>query len=197
MLHRRVGGLSAVLWLAALGACGRDQAGPTPGPGAATSPEQTVVARIDGQDITLADFQRRLAEQPAFVQARYSSPERRKALLENLVRFEVLAREAKKRGYDRDPDVVRQDKQRLIDRMIAEEIDGKATVEPTDEELRSFHQQHPDRFTQPEAVRVSQILVSDAESGSPPRHLGGWAGAPGRAGFSQAGGRPFPGRRLA
>ena len=54
------------------------------------------------------------------MRARYTSPEKRKELLDSVVRFEVLAREAESRGYARDPDVVRLHKQRAIDRMIAE-----------------------------------------------------------------------------
>ena len=72
-------------------ACDRSQA-ETVKPG---SPEE-VVARIDGQPITRAEFERHLARQSPFVQARYASPERRKELLANLVRFEVMAREAAK-----------------------------------------------------------------------------------------------------
>ena len=138
--------------------------------GAATGGEpgvadKNVVARIDGQPITLADLQRRMSQQPAFVQARYASPERRKELLDNLIRFEILAREAKKRGYERDPQVVRHQQQRLVDRMVAEELDAKLKPEDIPEaDLRRFYQEHPERFTRPEAVRVSQILVTDAEA---------------------------------
>ena len=64
------------------------------GGGRGSAEDKQVVARIDGQPITLADLQRRMAQQAPFVQARYSSPERRKELLDNLVRFEILAREA-------------------------------------------------------------------------------------------------------
>jgi peptidyl-prolyl cis-trans isomerase C len=59
--------------------------------------------------------------------------------------------------------VLRHDRQRLIDRMIADEIDGKAGLpELGDEELRRYYDQHPELFTAAEAVRVSQILVNDA-----------------------------------
>jgi peptidyl-prolyl cis-trans isomerase C len=134
--------------------------------GGADSPEdKQVVARIDGQPITLDDLQRRMAQQAPFVQARYSSPERRKQLLDNLIRFEILAREARRRGYERDPQVMRHQQQRLVDRMVAEELDRTLKAEDIPEaELRRFHGEHPQQFTQPEAVRVSQILLADAET---------------------------------
>jgi peptidyl-prolyl cis-trans isomerase C len=135
------------------------------GGGEASAGDKQVVARIDGQPITLIDLQQRLAQQQPFVQARYASPERRKELLENLIRFEILAREAKRRGYDRDPEVVRHQQQRLVDKMVADELDRALKPEDIPEaELRRFYQDNQDRFTRPEAVRVSQILLPDAET---------------------------------
>jgi peptidyl-prolyl cis-trans isomerase C len=148
-------GVGALLWLCGAG-CDRR---PAAGPGS-----QTVVARIDGEAITLQEFERRLHEQSAFTRARYASPDRRKALLEQLVRFELLAREAKKRGYDRDPAVVLAAKQRVVERMIAEELDGKLRPQDLPEaEVARYYREHMDHppFTQAEAVRVSQVLVKD------------------------------------
>jgi peptidyl-prolyl cis-trans isomerase C len=149
-------GLAVALPLLAL-ACDRSQAeAAKPG-----SPEE-VVARIDGRAITRSDFERHLSKQAPFVQARYGSPERRKELLSNLIRFEVLALEAEKRGYRRDPDVVRLVKQRSIEEMIAKELDGVYEPEDVPEaELEPYYRAHPELFTQKEAVRVSQILVRD------------------------------------
>jgi len=141
-----------------LAACDRSQA-ETVKPG---SPQE-VVARVDGQPITRAEFDRQLARQTPFVQNRYASPERRKELLSNLVRFEVMAREAQKRGYGRDPDVVRFVKQRAIEEMIAKELDASFKPEDIPEgDLAPYYQAHPDLFTQKEAVRVSQLVVKDA-----------------------------------
>jgi peptidyl-prolyl cis-trans isomerase C len=124
--------------------------------------EATVVARIDGENITLADFEMRMKELPTYVRSRYASPERRKELLDNLVRFELLAREAKKRGYERDPDVVRYAKQRLIEKMMAAEVDAKLHPQDLPEaDLRRFYNDNAKLFTQVEAVRVSQIVVAD------------------------------------
>ncbi|HEY0711722.1 MAG TPA: peptidyl-prolyl cis-trans isomerase, partial [Polyangia bacterium] len=125
--------------------------------------ESEVVARIDGQPITRADLDKRLADRSAFVRARYTAPEKRRELLDSVVRFEVLAREAEKRGYDRDPEVLRYRKQRAIERMLANDVDAKLAAAPvTREELEAFYSRHTDDFRQPEAVRVDQIFVVDA-----------------------------------
>ena len=159
--HSGLRGAAALLCVTLM-ACSSSERAPAAGGPPAEQRGQTVVARIDGQEITMADFERRLREQPPYVRARYASPERRKELLENLVRFEILAREARKRGYERDPDVVRTAKQRVVQTMIAEEIDprlDRASV--TDEELDRHYRQHPEAFSQGEAVRVSQIVVEE------------------------------------
>jgi peptidyl-prolyl cis-trans isomerase C len=148
-----------LLWLGLWGACG-------PGPSTAGDEgDRQTVARIDGQPITLAQLQRRMAEKPPFVQGRYASPERRKELLENLIRIELLAREARKRGYDRDPQVLRHQQQAAVDRMISEELDRSlAPGRIPEAELRAYYDAHPERFTRPEAVRVSQVLLADADA---------------------------------
>ncbi len=129
---------------------------------AATVPEEEVLARIDGQPITKADLEKQLADRSAFVRQRFASPEKRKELLDSLVRFEVLAREAQARGYDRDPEVIRQQKQRAIDRMMAEELANQRPEAIPEGDVRAFYQAHQADFSQPEAIRLEQIVVKDA-----------------------------------
>jgi peptidyl-prolyl cis-trans isomerase C len=152
----------AFLLAAGCGRSGREAAARPAKAGAPAVPESEIVARIDGQPITRAEFEQALAKRAPFIKQRYSTPEKRKELLDSLVRFEVLAREAQNRGYDRDPDVVRYQKQKAIDRMIAEELDAKAKPEDIPRaELEAHYRAHLEDFTQKEAVRLEQILVRD------------------------------------
>ena len=64
-----------------------------------------VVAQGNGVTITADEFKARLDEQSPFIRARYATLERKKEFLDNLIRFEVLAREAEKQGIASDPDV--------------------------------------------------------------------------------------------
>ena len=144
--------------LLAAASCGRS--GPD-GAGGTAVAENDVVARVDGKPITRADLEQHLAARAPFIRARYSSPEKRKELLDSLVRFEVLAKEAQSRGYDRDPDVLRYQKQRAIDRMISEET---AKLRPEDiplADVEKFYREHPEQFSQQEAIRLEQIVVRD------------------------------------
>jgi parvulin-like peptidyl-prolyl isomerase len=131
-------------------------------PAAAPAKSGSVVARVDGKEITVTDVQQRINALDPYSKARFSSPEQRKKFLENLVRFEVLASEAQKRGYDRDPDVQRVLKNQMIEVFLRKELDDKLKAEEiSDAEVAQYYRDHESQFRQAEQVRVSQILVKD------------------------------------
>jgi peptidyl-prolyl cis-trans isomerase C len=122
----------------------------------------TAIAEIDGFVITLADFQDRINKQSPYIRARYTSLERKKEFLDNLVRFEVLAAEAKKRGMDQDPEVVRTMKQVMIQKLMKVEFDTRVKPEDvTEAEMKKFYDEHSAEYNKPEEVRVSAIIVKD------------------------------------
>jgi peptidyl-prolyl cis-trans isomerase C len=120
------------------------------------------IAEIDGVVITLADFQDRINKQSPYIRARYTSMERKKEFLDNLVRFEVLAAEAKRRGLDQDAEVVRTMKQVMIQKLMKVEFDTRVKPEDvTEEEMKKFYDEHTTEYNKPEEVRVSAIIVKD------------------------------------
>jgi peptidyl-prolyl cis-trans isomerase C len=125
---------------------------------------QTVLAQVDDITITTADLKdllARYANQP-FVLARYSSIEKKKELLDSLIRYDVLAIEARKRGYERDPEVQRVAKDRMVKLFTQQEINDK--VKPSDvpeADVEKFYREHAAEYVRPETVRASQILVKD------------------------------------
>jgi len=132
--------------------------------GPAAAPAGNVVAVVDGKEITVTDLQQRINALDPYSKARYSAPEQRKKFLENLVRFEVLAREAEKRGYERDPDVQRALKNQMIQVFLRKELDEKVKAQPiTEADVATYYKEHEAQFRQPEQVRVSQILVKDRD----------------------------------
>lgn len=120
-----------------------------------------VLARIGDRAITLVDFERHLSTQPPYARARYaSSPERQKEFLDNLVRFEVLAAEAQRRGYDRHPEVIQATKQTMVRKMMAGDVDDTVKLASiTDEEAKAYYDEHKSEYHKPEEARVSHILV--------------------------------------
>jgi peptidyl-prolyl cis-trans isomerase C len=143
------------LALGVLTACGPK--GPDRKP---TASESEILARIDDQVITIHDLQARIEELDPFSRSRYSSAEQKKRLLENVVRLEVLAKEARARGYDQDPDVHRVLKKELVDRLIKRDIDDGLSHQPVaDAEIEGYYRTHLEQFQRPEQVRVSQIFT--------------------------------------
>jgi peptidyl-prolyl cis-trans isomerase C len=125
---------------------------------------QTVLAQVDGTPITSADLKdllARYANQP-FVLARYSSLEKKKELLDSLIRYEVLAIEARKKGYERDPEVQRVAKDKMIKLYTQQEINDKLKPgDVPDADVEKYYQDHAADYVRPETVRASQILVKD------------------------------------
>jgi len=125
---------------------------------------ETVLAQVDDITITTADLKEllaRYANQP-FVLARYSSIEKKKELLDSLIRYDVLAIEARKRGYERDPEVQRVAKEKMVKLFTQQEIVDKVKLsDVADAEVEKFYQEHAADYVRPETVRVSQILVKD------------------------------------
>lgn len=151
-----------VLLPALLLGCGAKRQEETATPAGKATGEGTVVARIDDQVITAAQLQEQINKLPPFTRRRYEAAEQKKRFLENLVRFEVMAQEAKSRGYDRDPDVQRVLKQQMITEFLGKEVDAKLKAEDlSDVDVAAYYAAHKDEFVRPEAVRVSQILIKD------------------------------------
>jgi len=78
------------------------------------------------------------------------APGSAKQALDDAIAFEILAGEAKRVGVDRDPQLARQIKELLVERLLAEKVDaGLRTNAPTEEELEKFFAAHPDDYARP------------------------------------------------
>lgn len=169
-----------VTWLAvnlagglAVAACGSKDDAPAPsgaqpkGPalknGLTEEQGRQVLAKIGDTEITVAQFADRLSAQSPYLRSRYSTPERRREFLDSMVRFELLALEARKRGLDKDPDVLRVKRQTMVQQMMKETFDDKGVKlsDITDAEIQAYFDAHPDEFHKPEQRRASQIVFKD------------------------------------
>src|SRR5262249_42768613 len=71
------------------------------------------------------------------------------------------AKEAERRGLNKDQEVVRTMKQVMIQKLLKDEFDKLKVEDITDEECKKYFDAHPEEFNQPEEARVSLILVKD------------------------------------
>jgi peptidyl-prolyl cis-trans isomerase C len=121
-----------------------------------------VVAKVDDTVITVGDVQERINKQSPFIRSRYTTLEKKKEFLDNLIRFEVMAAEAQRRGYDKDPEVIRVMKQQMISKFLQKDFESKLKVEDVpDADVEKYYKTHPEEFNRKDEVRVSQILVKD------------------------------------
>ncbi len=139
------------------------------------------VVEVGDNVITVGDVQERINKQSPFVRARYTTVEKKKEFIDNLIRFEVMASEAQKRGYDKDPEVMRVMKQQMISKFLQKDFEPKVKVEDVpDADVEKYYKDHPEEFNKKDEVRVSEILVKDkakavkavAEAKAQPKTLG-------------------------
>ena len=90
------------------------------------------------------------------------SPEERTRLIDDLVREEVLYREAKRRGLDRDDLIIRR---RLIQKMEFLALDLAEVETPTEAELEQWLAAHSDAYRRPARWTLTQVLFSRDERG--------------------------------
>jgi len=135
------------------------------GPAAPTQSAEELkapLAKIDDLTITLGELQERINRQSPYIRARYTSLEQKKEFLDSLIRFEVLAKEAYKRGLDKDPEVVRTMKQVMIQKLMRDEFDAKITAETVaDADMKTYYDANVAEYVKPEEVRVSAIIIKN------------------------------------
>jgi len=140
----------------ALAACGNKSSGP-------------VVAKGDGFTITADDFKARLDEQSPFLRARFSTIEKKKEFLDNLVRMEVLAREAEKQGFRNDPEVQRTLRTIMVQKMIQKSFSSDpGSADVPDADVQKFYDEHPADYHRPKRLRAA-LVAFNAAAGAPDR----------------------------
>ncbi len=121
-----------------------------------------VLAKVGDRTITVGELADRLASQSPYLRARFESPERRKEFLDNLVRFELLVYEAKRRGYADKPEITRARRSAMIQQLVKKEVDEPLEgLEITDEEVQGVYDANPNEFDRPAEVRASHIFIKD------------------------------------
>ena len=136
--------------------------------GAPSAPPQSAeelkapLAKIDNVTITIGEFEERINRQSPYIRARYTSLEQKKEFLDSLVRFEILAKEAYKRGLDKDPEVVRTMKQVMIQKLMRDEFDSKVTADTVkDADMQAYYNANLTDYDKPEEVRASGIILKN------------------------------------
>jgi peptidyl-prolyl cis-trans isomerase C len=90
------------------------------------------------------------------------APDQLEHLIDSYIREEVLYREARKLGLDRDDEIVRR---RLVQKIEFLSSDLAVIDEPDDAALHRYHEEHPEQFVVPGTVSLSHVFFSADDRG--------------------------------
>jgi peptidyl-prolyl cis-trans isomerase C len=151
---------SIVLAVATAFACGK---------GAGPSKKGPVVAQGGGVVITAEELKARLDEQSPMIRARFTTVERKKEFLDNMIRFELLASAAEKNGLANDPDVQLTLKKVMVSKYYQKFFqEGDAAKSVPEADQKKYYDEHPDEFHRPLRVHSAHVFLK-ADAGSPER----------------------------
>lgn len=131
-----------------------------------TEADEEAVAIVNGEVITAGELERRLEGLAPYARARYTTTDRKKEYLRNVVAFEILADEAERREFGDDPEVVQAMKEVMVRRMLRQIVRERVKLRDiSDAEIEAYYQEHIDRYRKPLARRAALIEVdTEAEA---------------------------------
>ena len=112
------------------------------------------LAQINGKPITIYYFEAAAARLERPERHALASPSGKEAFLNELITTRLQAEEAIRRGYDRHETVqalLRKKLASMMEIVIRSPVDG---LEPSEDELRLYYEQHLDEFQRPEMMRA-------------------------------------------
>jgi peptidyl-prolyl cis-trans isomerase C len=149
------------MWLTSLcfaAACASGNA-PT-GTGGKTSGGE-IIATYGGKQFTTDDFKREAEKLPPRSRVQLATPERRRQFVDNYILNDLLAEQGHSKGYDRDPEIVRQVDD-LRNRLVVQRVmrDYQESPALTDDEVKAYYDQNQRLFSGAQ-VHAAHILVKD------------------------------------
>ncbi len=149
------------------------------------------LALVDDQPVTVLDVAREFAEGGPTVGTRSQDADGRRGTLEMLVTERALAAEARRRGLDEDPAVLRAREEVLVRALVAQ-VAADVPL-PTDEQVRATFEGRRSTYRTPERRTAGVIFTRDRagaeaalrEMAADPRHQAEiWARTADRIGFA-------------
>lgn len=121
----------------------------------------TVVAKIGDRNITLEELENKIEALPPYVREQFQDPQQKIQFLKQFMATELFYDTAKRRGYDRDKEIIRQTfeakKGLMVEKLITEEIRGTVQIDTAD--IRLYYKAHKEEYKAPERVLVRHIQV--------------------------------------
>ncbi len=125
--------------------------------------EDRILATVAGDAITESDIEEMLFSMGQSAEA-YNNPKGRGAILEQLINRKLLLLDAKRNLFERDAEF-KEELARVKDELLYNYAVKKAvaSVRVTDDEVKSFYEEHKSDLMTREKINVSHILVDDKD----------------------------------
>ncbi len=124
-----------------------------------------VLAKVDGTVITKEDFLNKINRVPEWARDRFQSEQGKKEFLDELVKEQLIYKDAVKNGLDRDEEFKRDleefKKMTLIKIVLEKEVEKKAKLDP--KEVKDFYDKNTDKFTIGTEIKAKHILVDSED----------------------------------
>jgi peptidyl-prolyl cis-trans isomerase C len=120
-----------------------------------------VIATYANKKFTIEDFKREVERLPPRSRAQLTTPERRRQFVDNYVLNDLLADQGHAKGYDRDPEIVRQIddlRQRLVVQRVMRDYQEAPVL--SDDEIKAYYEQNQRLFSGAQ-IHAAHILVKD------------------------------------
>ncbi len=123
----------------------------TPGKKKGKAPRGAViVAKIGEREITMDELQRKIGELPVYYQEMFEDEEKQLEFLQQYIAGELFYEKAKRKGYDRDKDIISQafeaKKAAMMQKLIKEEVQDKISI--TNKEIELYYESHRDDYVE-------------------------------------------------
>lgn len=131
--------------------------------GPADKRQDAVLAEVNGETITLAEFEQEAKALPPYMRPILETPNGRRQFLESLITRDLLLQEALRRGIDRKPEVHRrvgQARRSIVLEAFLREV-GENAPGISDEALRKHYEENPESYEVGEQARIRQIQYKD------------------------------------
>jgi len=129
--------------------------------------EEAELARFKDYTLSQKDLLAIIESRGGFYGSRYRDPSEAKRLVDEVVANELLARAARDRALDQQPDVRSAINSLLVQKLLSSAIDSEIEKNPpTEKEMREYYEGHRSDFGTPETRRTMLIQLNwtDEES---------------------------------
>lgn len=126
--------------------------------------ENKIVAKVNGKEITQADVFKFLNEIDPQIAQQFNTPEGVQKVIEELINQELIYLDAKENNIDEEEgfkQLLEDSKKALLKSYALNKL--IANVNPDEEELNQYYEEHKEHFTKPESRVGSHILIETEE----------------------------------